>query len=121
MKNRNRTKDKPNIISSARRWCPNLACAVFLGRERLKLSPAKPRLLYPCHLGSLSVTGRQRLELTIICNRREEQQNGGYRKSYLSCSSDNPNAMRLGRSAQALFTEESSLEIDFHLPLLCHN
>lgn len=94
MKNENRTKDKPNIISSARKWCPNLARAIFVGRERLKLSPAKPRLPYPCHLGSLSVTCRQRLELVIICNRKKEQQNGGYSMSYLSCSSDSPNAMR---------------------------
>lgn len=104
MKNENKTKDKPNIISSARKWCPNIAHAIFIVKERLKLSPAKPSLPYPCHLGCLAVTCRQRLELTIICNRKKEQQNGGYRKSYLSYSSDSPNEMRLGRSAQALFT-----------------
>jgi len=104
MKNGNRTKDKPNIISAARKLCPNLVRAIFVGRERLKLSPAKPRLPYPSHLGSLSVTCRQRLELTIVCDRKKEQPNSGYRKSYLSRSSDSANAMRLGRSAQAVLT-----------------
>lgn len=43
----------------------------FVRIERLKLSPAKPRHLYICHLGTLSVTCRQRLELTIISTERK--------------------------------------------------
>lgn len=97
-------KIKQILLVLQEKWCPNLAHAISVERERLKLSPAKPRLPYTCNLGSLSVIHRQILQLTIICNRKEEQQNGSYRKSYFSCSSDSPNAMRLGRSAWVLLT-----------------